>query len=44
MSLKPKVEAIIYAAEEPVSVEQIAALLKEAVVSESSEQLTPGAN
>ena len=41
MSLKPKVEAIIYAAEEPVSVEQIAALLKEAVVSESSEQLTP---
>src|SRR5438132_1950861 len=41
MSLKPKVEAIIYAAEEPVSVEQIAALLKEVVVSESSEQLTP---
>src|SRR5437773_2611953 len=41
MNLKPKVEAIIYAAEEPVSVEQIAALLKEAVVSGSSEQLTP---
>src|SRR5438128_2247795 len=39
MSLKPKVEAIIYAAEEPVSIDQISALLKEAVVSESPEQL-----
>jgi segregation and condensation protein B len=29
MSLKPKLEALIYAAEEPISVDQMAALLKE---------------
>jgi segregation and condensation protein B len=34
MSIKPKIEAIIYAAEEPVSLEHITSLLKEAVVSE----------
>ena len=34
MSLKGKIEAIIYAAEEPVSLEQMAAVLKEAVPAE----------
>src|SRR5438270_11992781 len=34
MSLKPQVEAIIYAAEEPVTIEQIAAALKAAAVPE----------
>ena len=34
MSLKGKVEAIIYAAEEPVTVEQIAVLLKDVVLAE----------
>src|SRR6185437_2958357 len=34
MSIKPKIEAIIYAAEEPVSLEHITSLLKEAVISE----------
>lgn len=40
MSIKPKIEAIIYAAEEPVSLEHIASLLKEAVVSEEGTPLT----
>jgi segregation and condensation protein B len=39
MSIKPKIEAIIYAAEEPVSLEHIASLLKEAVVSEEGAPL-----
>ncbi|HKW25789.1 MAG TPA: SMC-Scp complex subunit ScpB [Terriglobales bacterium] len=39
MSIKPKIEAIIYAAEEPVSLEHIASLLKEAVVSEEGTPL-----
>ncbi len=34
MGLKAKVEAIIYAAEEPITVEQIAALLKDIVLAE----------
>src|SRR5437588_145191 len=34
MSIKPRIEAIIYAAEEPVSLEHIISLLKEAVISE----------
>ena len=34
MSIKTKVEAIIYAAEEPVTLEHISALLKEEVVAE----------
>jgi segregation and condensation protein B len=40
MSIKPKIEAIIYAAEEPVSLEHIASLLKQAVVSEEGTALT----
>jgi segregation and condensation protein B len=40
MSIKPKIEAIIYAAEEPVSLEHITALLKESVVSEEGAALT----
>jgi segregation and condensation protein B len=39
MSIKPKIEAIIYAAEEPVSLEHITSLLKEAVVSEEGAPL-----
>jgi segregation and condensation protein B len=34
MAIKGKIEAIIYAAEEPVSLEQIAAVLKDEIVSE----------
>ena len=37
MSLKGKVEAIIYAAEEPVTVEQIATLLKDIVLAEMAQ-------
>ena len=40
MSIKPKIEAIIYAAEEPVSLEHITGLLKQAVVSEEGTPLT----
>ncbi len=40
MSIRPKIEAIIYAAEEPVSLEHITSLLKEAVVSEEGAALT----
>lgn len=40
MSIKPKIEAIIYAAEEPVSLEHITSLLKEAVVSQEGTPLT----
>ena len=40
MSIKPRIEAIIYAAEEPVSLEHIASLLKQAVVSEEGTALT----
>jgi segregation and condensation protein B len=39
MSLKGKIEAIIYAAEEPVSVEQIAAALKDAGEQASADEL-----
>jgi len=39
MSIKPKIEAIIYAAEEPVSLEHITSLLKEAVISEEGAAL-----
>jgi segregation and condensation protein B len=42
MSIKPKIEAIIYAAEEPVSLEHITSLLKEAVVLEEGTPLTDG--
>jgi segregation and condensation protein B len=34
MSIKPQIEAIIYAAEEPVTLEQITTVLKEAVLAE----------
>ncbi len=34
MSLKAKVEAIIYATEEPVTLDQLASLLKDAVLAE----------
>ena len=34
MALKPQIEAIIYAAEEPVTLEQITAVLKDAVLAE----------
>src|SRR5690242_1235909 len=34
MSIKPQIEAIIYAAEEPVTLEQITAVLKDAVLAE----------
>ncbi|HSB75820.1 MAG TPA: SMC-Scp complex subunit ScpB [Terriglobales bacterium] len=40
MSIKPKIEAIIYAAEDPVSLEHITGLLKEAVVSEEGTTLS----
>ncbi len=46
MAIKAKIEAIIYAAEEPVSVEQIAAVLKDEIVSEcglQSEAVEPKA-
>ena len=39
MSIKPKIEAIIYAAEEPVSLEHITTLLKDAVVSQEGTPL-----
>jgi segregation and condensation protein B len=39
MSIKPKIEAIIYAAEEPVSMEHITSLMKEAVISEEGAAL-----
>src|SRR5579864_232124 len=39
MSIKPKIEAIIYAAEEPVSLEHITTLLKDAVVSQEGAPL-----
>lgn len=38
MSLKAKIEAIIYAAEEPITVEQISALVKDMVLAEEVEQ------
>ena len=34
MSLKAKVEAVIYAAEEPITLEQLSVLLKDAVLAE----------
>src|SRR5437762_6156018 len=37
MSLKPKIEAIIYAAETPITLDQIAALLKESAGTEEAE-------
>ena len=37
MSLKPQLEAIIYAAETPISVEQIIPLVKDAILAESPE-------
>ena len=39
MSIKPKIEAIIYAAEEPVTLEHITALLKEVVIAENGAPL-----
>ena len=39
MSIKSKIEAIIYAAEEPVTLEQITTLLKETVVAENGAPL-----
>lgn len=39
MSIKPKIEAIIYAAEEPVTLEHITALLKETVIAENGAPL-----
>jgi len=50
MSLKAQVEAVIYAAEEPITLEQLAALLREAVLADlaatraqqSDEDPTPG--
>ncbi len=36
MPLKPQIEAIIYAAEEPVTIEQIALVLRDAVIAENS--------
>ncbi len=39
MSLKPRIEAIIYAAQEPVSLEHIAGLLKDDVAAESAESV-----
>lgn len=44
MALKGKIEAIIYAAEEPVSVDQLTLLLKESVISENGlAELEPAA-
>lgn len=42
MSLKGKIEAIIYAAEEPVTLDQIAALLREPVLAELAAQSSQG--
>ena len=42
MSLKAQVEAIIYAAEEPVTLEQMAALLKDAIAAEEGFRLEDG--
>jgi len=39
MSLKPKIEAIIYAAETPITLDQIVELVKDSVVSESEPEL-----
>jgi segregation and condensation protein B len=39
MSLKAKIEAIIYAAEEPITVEQISSLVKDLVVAEQAQAL-----
>jgi len=39
MSVKPRIEAIIYAAQEPVSLEHIAGLLKDEVAAESTDPL-----
>src|SRR6185369_10816954 len=39
MSLKAKIEAIIYAAEEPITVEQISSLVKDLVLAEQAQAL-----
>jgi len=39
MSLKAKIEAIIYAAEEPITVEQISSLVKDLVAAEQAQAL-----
>src|SRR6476661_1908331 len=39
MSVKPRIEAIIYAAQEPVSLEHIAGLLKDEVAADSTDPL-----
>jgi segregation and condensation protein B len=39
MSLKAKIEAIIYAAEEPITVEQISSLVKDLVIAEQAQAL-----
>jgi segregation and condensation protein B len=41
MSLKPKIEALIYAAEEPITLDQIAALLKEELLALKAETALP---
>ena len=41
MSLKPQLEAIIYAAETPISLEQIFSLVKESMTAESPETEQP---
>ncbi|HEY3927418.1 MAG TPA: SMC-Scp complex subunit ScpB [Candidatus Koribacter sp.] len=43
MSLKGKLEAIIYAAEEPVTVDQMAALLKDAVLADLAQEASNAA-
>ena len=41
MSLKAKLEAIIYAAEEPVTLNELASLLKDAVLAEQPTEDAP---
>ncbi|HEY6270682.1 MAG TPA: SMC-Scp complex subunit ScpB [Terriglobales bacterium] len=41
MSLKPKIEALIYAAEEPITLDQIAALLREELLALKTETAVP---
>jgi segregation and condensation protein B len=41
MSLKPKIEALIYAAEEPITLDQLAALLKEDLLALKTAPLAP---
>lgn len=43
MSLKAKVEAVIYAAEEPISIDQISLLVRDLVLAEEAEQVRAAA-